>query len=254
MPRRLRRRSAGNENVERWLLTYADLITLLLAFFIVMYSMSSMDDRKFGRMATAFSGVLHGEESARARVVAPGAGGNIPDYEELLALREQIEAVVEAQQLKDKIATMQDERGLVIRVMDQAAFDPGSADLKPRMFAILDLLASQVSVMDNHVRVEGHTDNRPISTIQFPSNWELSTARATRVVRYLVEEQQLDPRRISALGYGPYRPVADNADPAGRARNRRVDLIVLVDRKNEPEAEPQRQSSPLAVADSLLSR
>jgi chemotaxis protein MotB len=250
--RRRPKRAVDHDNAQRWLLTYADLITLLLAFFIVMYSMSRLDAEKFGRVADAFNGVLKGSQ----RVISvdeldrPGAGFLIQG--ELRMLEQQIDEKIRTEQLDDQIKTIQDERGLVIRVMESAAFDAGSADLKPQMYSILNLLTDQLQAMDNHLRVEGHTDNIPIHTTQFPSNWELSTTRATRVVRYLVGVLQLDPKRISALGYGEFRPIASNESGGGRARNRRVDFIVLADNSLEPEAEPSKPTSPLALADSLL--
>jgi chemotaxis protein MotB len=251
MPRR-RRKPELHSNHERWLLTYADLITLLLAFFIVMYSMSRLDAKKFGRMADAFNGVLRGGQAVLQPASADAQGAGLLDLGELKSLGHEIQEKVVAEELQDKIETLQDERGLVIRVMESAAFDPGSADLKPQMHSILNLLAEELRAMDNHLRVEGHTDDRPIRTARFPSNWELSTSRATGVVRYLVEELKLDPTRVSALGYGEFRPIATNADADGRARNRRVDLIVLADRSAEPVSKPAPGLSPLARADSVL--
>jgi chemotaxis protein MotB len=250
MPRR-RRRESPHSNHERWLLTYADLITLLLAFFIVMYSMSRLDAKKFGRMADAFNGVLRGGQAVLQPAGVDAQGAGLLDLGELKSLGSQIQEKVVTEQLQDKIETLQDERGLVIRVLESAAFDAGSADLKPQMHSILNVLADQLRAMDNHLRVEGHTDDRPIRTARFPSNWELSTSRATGVVRYLVEELKLDATRVSALGYGEFRPIASNANPEGRARNRRVDLIVLADKSAEP---PARRAAPsvLAAADSLL--
>ena len=250
MPRR-RRRSEPHSNHERWLLTYADLITLLLAFFIVLYSMSRLDARKFGRMADAFNGVLRGGQAVLQPAGVNTQGSSLLDLGELRSLEQQIQDKVVTEQLQDKIETLQDERGLVIRVLESAAYDAGSADLKPQMHSILNVLAGELRSMDNHLRVEGHTDDRPINTARFPSNWELSTTRATGVVRYLVEEMKVDPSRVSALGYGEYRPVASNDEPEGRARNRRVDLIVLADKSAEPSPTPTA-TSVLATADSLL--
>lgn len=250
MPRR-RKRLESHSNHERWLLTYADLITLLLAFFIVMYSMSRLDAKKFGRMADAFNGVLRGGQAVLQPAGVEAQGSGLLDLGELKSLGTQIQDKVVTEQLQDKIETLQDERGLVIRVLESAAYDPGSADLKPQMHSILNVLAGELRSMDNHLRVEGHTDDRPISTPRFPSNWELSTSRATGVVRYLVEEMKLDPSRVSALGYGEFRPIAGNDQAEGRARNRRVDLIVLADKSAEPT--PTRTAtSVLATADSLL--
>jgi len=235
MPRRRKKLDVRQENTERWLLTYADLITLLLAFFIVLYSMSRLDARKFGKISEALSGILHGESPLLAATGANGWTGPLAQgIGQLMAFKQSIEARVAEEGLSDRIETLQDERGLVIRVMESAAFDPGSATLKPQMFPVLEVLAHELSGLSNQVRIEGHTDNTPIATPRYPSNWELSTARATGVVRYLVEEFHVDPRRISALGYSEYRPIADNATPEGRARNRRVDIIVLADADLEP--------------------
>lgn len=245
-----RRKLVQHSNTERWLLTYADLITLLLAFFIVMYSMSRLDADKFDRMSHALGGALRGDEMAPPHLAVAGR----PDLGQLLELGTRIQEKVRFEGLAEKIAVTQDERGLVIRVLESAAFDPGSAELKPQMHSVLGLLASELGPLDNHLRVEGHTDDLPISTVQYPSNWELSTNRATGVVRYLVEVLEVDPARVSALGYGEFRPVADNQSADGRARNRRVDLIVLADSSDEPAALPHPAAPPLAAVDSAGGR
>jgi chemotaxis protein MotB len=111
--------------------------------------------------------------------------------------------------------------------MESALFREGSADLEPKAVATLDLVAKEIGDIPNHVRIEGHTDNKPINTARFPSNWELSSARATEVVKYLVNSHGVKPDRISALGYGEYRPLVANNGDEGRAKNRRVDIVVL---------------------------
>jgi chemotaxis protein MotB len=116
---------------------------------------------------------------------------------------------------------------LVVRFADQVFFDLGKADLKPEAIEILTRLGPLLKDIPNPIRIEGHTDNLPISTARFPSNWELSTHRATSVIRYLVEELGFSPDKLSAAGYGEYRPIADNETPAGRALNRRVDIVII---------------------------
>lgn len=230
-------RMMTDDHSDRWLLTYADLITLLLAFFIVMYSMSSLDKKKFGEMTDALSGILKGRSSiliASESVGSPGSG--VLNLGKLKLLRQEIVQQIKTEELDQHITTLQDERGLVIRIMESAAYAPGTAKLKSQMYSILDVLKRELDTLPNHVRIEGHTDDRPISTARFPSNWELSTTRATQVVRYLVEELKFDPRRISALGFGQYRPVASNASLVGRTKNRRVDIIVLADATLEPSS------------------
>jgi len=251
MPRKRRHLDTGRENTERWLLTYADLITLLLALFIVMYSMSRVDALKFGKVTGALSGILRGGSPAAPASAGFGRtpGAEKLDTEVLKSLEQAIERRLQVDGLADRIVTVEDKRGLVIRVMESAAFDPGSADLKPQMFAVLSVLARELGDIPNQVRVEGHSDNTPIATARYPSNWELSTARATGVVRYLVEHLRVDPERVSALGYAEYRPIASNQNPEGRARNRRVDIIILGDGRSEPGPNPDVPERPLAETD-----
>ncbi len=229
--RRRRRPTGGNDNFERWLLTYADLITLLLAFFIVMYSMSSVDDKKFDQVTSALNGVLKGGKSLIEREgTIPSerrAGRGIIHLGNLDMIRERIDQRFSRLQRRDEIETEITERGLVIHVLESALFAEGEAELQPRAQEVLDLIATELVGIPNHVRVEGHTDDRPIQTLAYPTNWELSASRATRVVRYYIENFEIYPGRISALGYGRYRPIVPNNSIENRARNRRVDVVIL---------------------------
>jgi len=230
-----------HENLERWLLTYADLITLLLAFFIVMYSMSKVDAKKFGKMRDALSGVLRGGTVAIKKGDQLGAlpGSGVLNVGALKSLGESIEKGA-AEIGEDKTVSVEvSERGLVIHIMESALFKSGSAELEPKAQAILDLIARDIKDMPNHIRIEGHTDNRPISTAKYPSNWELSSDRATQVVRYLADRHNIEPKKISALGFGEYRPIMPNNSDENRARNRRVDIVVLTSEMSE--AEPSSQ-------------
>jgi chemotaxis protein MotB len=231
----LSRRNKGieddNENLERWLLTYSDLITLLLAFFIIMYSISQVDLRKFKRVTDALNVVLDGNQNQKQAgmnnefKIAPIK--NHDPMGDLLNLQKNIDEIAKKMQLGLQINTQLQKRGLVIHISESAFFDPGKADLKPQAMIIFDLLAAEFLKIPNHIRIEGHTDNLPINTPKFPSNWELSTARATNCLRYLVEKHQFPPERISALGYAEYRPIATNGTIDGRNKNRRVDIVVL---------------------------
>jgi chemotaxis protein MotB len=231
------------ENLERWLLTYADLITLLLAFFIVMYSMSKVDAKKFGAMAQALNSVLRGGSSVfkGEAVIKPNddTGAGPLKVGDLKMIETKIKQIAEEQNISAEISSKIDERGLVVHILETAFFDLGKADLKSNAKRILDLFAKEFIHIPNHIRIEGHTDITPIHTERFPSNWELSTARATEVVRYLVEKREFPPTRISALGYGEYRPLVANDTEKHKAQNRRVDVVVLAlkDSKFEPKDE-----------------
>ena len=226
--RRRRKGSDSHENLERWLLTYADLITLLLAFFVVMYSMSRIDNKKFGKVSDALNTVLKGGTSVLKYQEEPTHNGHgLLKLGNLRMIQQKIDEKFKQLGKNEELQTEITERGLVIHILESALFAPGSAELKPRAKEVLDLIAEQLVGRPNHVRVEGHTDDRPIHTTIFPSNWELSSARATTVVRYYVDNHGISPDRISALGYGKYRPVAPNNSIENRARNRRVDVVLL---------------------------
>jgi len=247
---RKRKPQGIHENQDRWLLTYADLITLLLAFFIVMYSMSRVDAKKFGAVSSALSGVLKGADlSKRDRELSGklNTGGPLKTGE-LRLMQRQLEQKVGDAGMTSTISADVTERGLVISVKDATLFDEGKADLNPGALAVLHVIGHEISIVNNHVRVEGHTDPRPINTVRFPSNWELSTSRATSVLRYLVDSTGCAPQRISALGFGEYRPVVVNDTPEHMAENRRVDIVLLSQQMSlsEPEAVINLRDSTLA--------
>ncbi len=227
MPRSLKK-IGDDENLERWLLTYADLITLLLAFFIVMYSMSQVDAKRFGKVAEALNGVLRGRPIAvELNGLSHKTGYGLLKLGNLRMIQVQIEERFENLGKQEEIQTEKTERGLVVHIMESALFKEGSASLEPRAIAVLDLIGNSLKGLPNHIRIEGHTDNRPISTSTYPSNWELSSARATEVVRYFTDNLAIQPSRISALGYGEFRPIRPNNSIENRAANRRVDIVIL---------------------------
>jgi len=239
------KRNPDKENLERWLLTYADLITLLLAFFVVLYSISKVDSGKYTEVSLALQSALHGKGPTVLPRDMIGIDEELGDawsaIGDLRILQGLIRTKLNEIGLSASITANMDQRGLVIRVSESAFFDLGSADLRPEAFHVLDLIFDFLNTIPNHIRIEGHTDNLPISNSRFPSNWELSVNRATVCVRYLIEKRDFRPERISALGYGEYRPVASNSSPEGRRNNRRVDIIVLNwnERRNEPSEDPE---------------
>ncbi len=222
------------DNHERWLLTYADMITLLTAFFLMLYSMSVMSRGKFSMLATSVrSGFTRTQ--GRATTVPPGHGGNVHgDAQQVGAPNNYDSAVqnlsrfVEQHNLKGQVTTREDERGVVISmVADGLLFDRGKAQLKSESAHVLDIVADVVKQAPNHVQIEGHTCDLPIHTEQFPSNWELSASRAGAVLRYFTETAELTAVRFTVAGYADSRPLAPNDSENHRARNRRVEIVLL---------------------------
>ena len=234
-----------HENLERWLITYADLITLLLAFFILMYTMSKQDSKKYQEVAAHLKAIFNGNAGIMARGNLPvktPAEVSFKDASSSDALRKQLEKEINELGGQDKdngqarISLINDERGLVVRAMEKAFFETGKADLGAKAYRALDGIAPVLKDMQNHVRVEGHTDNVPINTHEFRSNWELSVRRATEVVRYLVEKHGFPPDRISAAGYAEYRPIANNDTSESRSLNRRIEIIIINADQNQKQA------------------
>ncbi len=224
-----RKKDDFDENPDRWLLTYADLITLLLAFFIVMYSMSQIDAKKFGKVLEALNGVLRGGNSITKlnKEIDPSKGHGLLKLGNLKMLQQVIENKFKILGKQEEVVTEITERGLVIHILESALFDEGSSNLKQRAIELLDIVYSDIGDKPNHVRIEGHTDNRSIKSNLYPSNWELSASRATEVVRYFIDNYNFPADRISALGYGEFRPIKPNNTIENRSINRRVDIVIL---------------------------
>ena len=214
----------------RWLLTYADMITLLLAMFIILFAISNVSRVKFQRLATAISGGFNSTDSANNPPNGDVIGNEHgrPDEANMASVKAQIDKYIARQNLQSKVQTRIDRQGLVITLLsDKAYYDSGSADLRPETKELLDVVGAQLRGVRNEVRVEGNTDSVPIATAAYPTNWELSAARATGVTRYLVEHDKIVPTRISFAGYGQFRPKFSNDSDAHRQQNRRVDIVIL---------------------------
>jgi chemotaxis protein MotB len=247
-------------NHERWLVSYADFVTLLFALFVVMFSTSQVDQRKVGKLALAiqvafeqmgvfpasttqipvnsaepmpFSTVQAIENanrtSALGRVVESPQNA-VPAAEEngdLTALRAELQKTLAAEIASKQLALRTVPDGLVISLREIGFFDSGSAHIRAASKATLDHIAALLSSRPYRLRIEGHTDNVPIHNPSYFSNWELSTSRATEIVRLLIVQYGFAPQRLSAAGYGAYHPVSDNQNAEGRAQNRRVDIVIL---------------------------
>mgnify|MGYP000987938484 CR=1 FL=1 len=224
-----RKQREESSNAGRWLTTYSDMVTLLLAFFVLLFAFSNVDEGKFSSIISAFQnylGVLTEGQSILERPSPLPFDYSDMGHRQLYELFEQMSDYIEQEGLQGVELEIQ-ERGLIIRFAEQVFFDLGQATLKPEALEILDNLADQLRELPNPLRVEGHTDDWPIRTSTFPSNWELSVHRATNVVRHLIEEDGFDPEKLSVAGYSEYRPIRPNDTAQNRALNRRVDIVIL---------------------------
>jgi chemotaxis protein MotB len=241
----------GGGGAERWLLTYADMITLLLALFVVLFSISAVNISKFKTLKQtleqAFSPhILSGggsiipnggneatKEKAAAAIEAlhaqrASAAKTAAEQEQFAALKRKLDEYAKEHGFANQIETVINQRGLVIRLLtDRVLFDSGSATLKPQAAPLLNEISGLVNLDRSHdISVEGNTDDVPISTSEFPSNWELSVARATGVVTFMIGHG-VAARRLEASGVAGERPIAPNTDEGGRERNRRVEIALL---------------------------
>jgi len=237
--RRRRQEESGGGSPE-WLTTYSDLVTLLLCFFILLFSFSNVDAEKFRSIMASFqggSGVLEGGTSLDIPI------NTIEDYidieADLKSLIEHLDEYAETLGLGERLEIKPEERGIVIRFMDNVLFDSGSAEIKPQSLEILKSVAEMLNRQEfsnRQIKVEGHTDSdQIIRSSKFPTNWELSSARATNVLRYLVEVENIEGNRVSSSGYSYYRPILPNDTPENKAKNRRVDIVILKDSYEELE-------------------
>ena len=256
------RRGRGHRhaNHERWLVSYADFITLLFAFFVVLYASAQVDQRKVGRLALAikvafqelgvfpasttkvpidinepmpFSTVQAIENAKRntelGHVSSPPEDTLSASAVEanLTTLQAELQQALHNEIATHAVALHRETEGLVISLREFGFFDSGSASLRPSALPALDRIASILAVRTCRLRIEGHTDNVPIHTATMASNWELSTARATELVRLLITRYRFSPERLSAAGFAEYHPIASNETLQGRAQNRRVDIVIL---------------------------
>lgn len=251
--RRRRRAPEETQQRERWLVSYADFITLLFAFFVVMYSMSSVNEGKYKVLSETLEGVFNApartlqpitlgdeggttESQAAEEVLAPvtvrpsdPAGMEARRSETLKQIAEALAAEFEPMMALGLVSVNRTDQWVELALRDSLLFSSGEAEPHYDAFPVLKSVAAILGKHDNAVLVEGFTDDRPIRGSRYSSNWELSAARAATVVRLMVNEG-LDPRRLAAVGYGEYQPVARNDTAEGRKRNRRV--VLLVSREN----------------------
>jgi len=247
-----------HENHERWLVSYADFITLLFAFFVVMYSISSVNEGRFRTVSESIKAALRPITNQPVSTMAFNIGQSRPSLSQPAiptSKRETIRHLMElvkAMQTGPQFAVIhlaEKENGdIVITIPDQLLFNSGEAAIRQEALPFLKGLAAAMLELDRHVRVEGHTDNVPIRTAQFPSNWELSAARAVIVVRVLSELYGVPTGHLSAVGHADTRPVTANLSPEQRAKNRRVEIIILEHAPTLPSLLPEEGQAPAGTA------
>lgn len=256
-----RRTQQASEGAPEWMTTYSDLVTLLLTFFILLFSMASIDNVKFSEVAKSLSSSLsimnlnsgdsilssNGKSIISVSFVNPSnenrpaqnekyieqAEEMIVDAEQQIAdkkidvAKEEIRQAFEAQGIEEKVTVVEEKDFILVRLESELFFNSGSAEIRIEGKPVLDALSDVLKSIENDILISGHTDNVPISTGLYHSNWELSTARATTVVRYFVDALKLDPTKFTATGNGEFQPIGDNETASGRQQNRRIDMKIM---------------------------
>jgi chemotaxis protein MotB len=211
---------------DRYLITYADLITLLLGLFIILYTISKVDAGKYEKIISAMGDVF----GTHPKITEMTSANNIPVIKPFNGeniLKAELSRIIDQNHYDKSIKLEENDRGIVIHILDEILFPSGSANLNAGSLVILNKIASILKKLPNDIRVEGHTDNVPIHTEAFPSNWHLSIARALNTAYYLINSEGLMPDKVSIVGYSEYKPIDSNNTPEGRANNRRVDIVIL---------------------------
>jgi len=256
-----KRRPEAPVNHERWLVSYSDFVTLLFAFFVVLFATTYRDNQAIRKLSRGIHDGFQtmgafsdgGGNEGTMPYLIPGSPGKqpqaadaknpkdaigIPPSVDPVLLRHQLEAALGKELANQEVALKVTPEGFVISLKELGFFNSGQAVLLPGAAGKIKRIANVLGGHGLEIRVEGHSDDQPIHNAQFNSNWELSTARAMAVLLYLVNDAGFDPSKISASGYGQYRSVADNSTPEGRRMNRRVDLVVVAAKTTQPPHAP----------------
>lgn len=229
-----------HQNHERWLLSYADFITLLMIFFIIMYAMSTLDQKKYEKLTTALNQAM-GDGTAIADTgsnMGGETGNGLSEDAKLKKVKENLDKYLKENNLSASVSTTIEKRGLVLSFKDSLFFDSGKAEIRPEQIdklITISKIINQSIISDSYIRIEGHTDSVPMHNEIFKSNWDLSVMRASNVAQILIDKAGINPERLSATGYGEYRPKVDNSTAEGKSTNRRVDIIIMNSQFNEIE-------------------
>lgn len=224
---RRNRKQAENTEGSNWLTTFSDLMSLLLTFFVLLFSMSTISEDKFSSASSSIQNALIGETGSGSII----DGGSITNENDIPAevseMYEEAMRIIEEQGVSDQISVSSDQDGVYLDIQESILFGSGQAEISNIGRETLDSLTDLLYLSENDIIIEGFTDNVPMNSAKYPSNWELSSARAMAVVRYLAEEKNLDPSRLSGRGYGEFNPVVANDSVENRAKNRRVNIVLV---------------------------
>ncbi|NLP01954.1 MAG: flagellar motor protein MotB [Fibrobacter sp.] len=241
---RERKQADAPRGTPAYMMTWGDMCTLMLCFFVMLLAMSTTDPAKFDIAASslhnALGGVLESYPSIliTEEVMVPRLGGNDQNKHLAIDATMRIRRAIKEENLEDAIKVKVTESGIAIKLSDPIGFDLGEAEIKPELIPVLSSISQIINrVPDTQIRVEGHTDDIPIHNYKYPSNWELSAARALNIVKFMAGAGGIEPSRLSAIGYGEYRPLVPNTSIENRRKNRRIEIYVeYVQKKENPES------------------
>ena len=249
-----RRRTQTTEDSPKgsggWIVTFSDLMTLLLTFFILLYSISTVSEAKFRQAAASLQSVLSGNPSTMIFNETPSGADSMPfdpvvpqpipnpveqpDFNaEIIEMYKTIVNFIEDHGLNADIEVTYSAKGVLVNISEAVLFESGSAVIKSEGQALLDVMSLLLDTIDKDIEVQGHTDNQPIRTSKYPTNWELSVDRAVQVARYFIQQRGIAPQRLKAAGFAEFQPLAPNDTPENRALNRRVNLLIILEQEQE---------------------
>lgn len=239
MARKRKKKDKGGLSGDEWLTTYSDTVTLLLTFFILLYTSSIVDTKKLQGIAREFQSMFSSNSgnavfqvTENAQLPTDGDSGG-EGSKDIFNVYEQVKEFIEEKNLDASLQIKEDERGVVLQIKDSILFETAKAELKSDSLPMLSTISELMEKVPNNIIVEGHTDNVPINNYIFKSNWELSTTRAVNVVRFFIENKGQSPARFTAAGYGEFKPIVSNDSEENKAKNRRVNILLVVPEKED---------------------
>lgn len=223
---------------DAWLATYGDMVTLVLTFFVLLYSFSSVNEKKLKEISAALTSLLGGGTSGES--ILEGGNGILEEVvPEDVGVQNstftKVSEFLENNGLKDIAQIKTDDRGVIIELNDKILFESGKSELIPESKGVLDKISGLLGTLDNTFIIEGHTDNIPINNYRFNDNWDLSSSRANSVIRYFTQVKGLDVNKFNSAAYGEFKPLVDNSTEENRAKNRRVNILIVATEKESKE-------------------